>query len=59
MWNSCTSVLMNTCPAEQKDRNKTKKQRKKQVPFIMAIENGEPMQECLPKHLRMGTAIMK
>ena len=25
----------------------------------MAIGNGELMQECFPKHLRMGTAQMK
>ena len=25
----------------------------------MAIENGELMHECFPKHLRMGTARMK
>ena len=28
---------------------------KKQVPFNMAIENVEPLEERLPKHLRMGT----
>ena len=32
---------------------------KKQVPFSMAIGNGELMHECFPKHLRMGTARMK
>ena len=33
--------------------------REKKVPFSMAIGNGEFMQECFPKHSRMGTAIMK
>ena len=31
---------------------------KKQVSFSMTIENEELMQECFPKHLRMGTARM-
>ena len=30
-----------------------------QVPFSMAIGNGELMHECFPKNLRMGTARMK
>ena len=34
-------------------------ERKNKVPFSMAIGNGELMQECFPKHLRMGTARMK
>ena len=25
----------------------------------MAIEDGEPLHQCFPKHLRMGTARMK
>ena len=29
---------------------------RERVPFSMAIENGELMHECFPKHLRMGTA---
>ena len=33
--------------------------RKKKVPFRMAMGTGELMQECLPKHSRMGTARMK
>ena len=33
--------------------------RRKQVPISMAVENGELMQECFHKHLRMGTARMK
>ena len=32
---------------------------REQVPFSMAIENGELMHECFPKHLRMGTARLK
>ena len=32
---------------------------KEQVPFSMAIGNGELMQECFPKHSRMGAARMK
>ena len=31
----------------------------KQVPISMAIGNEELMQECFPKHWRMGTARMK
>ena len=34
-------------------------ERREQVPFSMAIGNGELMHECSPKYLRMGTAIMK
>ena len=34
-------------------------ERKKKVPFSMATGNGELVQECFPKHLRMGTARMK
>ena len=34
-------------------------ERRKQVPFSMAIENGELMRECSPEHLRMGTARLK
>ena len=34
-------------------------ERKKKVPFSMAIGNGELMHEGFPKHLRMGTARMK
>ena len=30
--------------------------RREQVPFSMAIGNGELMHECFPKHPRMGTA---
>ena len=30
--------------------------RREQVPFSMAIGNGELMHECFPKHQRMGTA---
>ena len=30
-------------------------ERKKEVPFSMAIGNGELMHECFPKNLRMGT----
>ena len=33
--------------------------RKKELSFSMTIGNEELMQEFLPKHLRMGTAIMK
>ena len=33
--------------------------RKNKVPFSMAIRNEERMNECFPKHLRMGTARMK
>ena len=33
--------------------------RVEQVPFSMAIGNVELMHECILKHLRMGTAIMK
>ena len=29
---------------------------KKQVPFRMAIGNGELLHECFPKHSRMGSA---
>ena len=29
--------------------------RREQVPFSMAIGNGELMHECFPKHPRMGT----
>ena len=32
---------------------------KKKVPFSMAIEKGELMHECFPKHLCMGTARIK
>ena len=32
---------------------------KKEAPFSMAVGNGELMQECFPKHTRMGTARMK
>ena len=32
---------------------------KKEVPFSMTIGNEELMDECFPKHLRMGTARMK
>ena len=32
---------------------------KKEVSFSMTIGNEELMHECFPKHLRMGTAIMK
>ena len=35
------------------------KERKEEVPFSMAIRNGELMHECFPKHARMGTARMK
>ena len=34
-------------------------ERKKKVPFSMAIGNGQPLQECFPKNLLMGTARMK
>ena len=34
-------------------------EQKKNVPFSMAIGNGELMHECFPKHLRMRTARMK
>ena len=34
-------------------------ERKKKVPFSIAIGNRELMNECFPKHLRMGTARMK
>ena len=34
-------------------------ERKKKVPFSMAIGNGELMHECFPKHSLMGTARMK
>ena len=30
-----------------------------EVPFSMAIGNGELIHECFPKHSRMGTARMK
>ena len=32
---------------------------KRKVPFSMAIGHGELMQECFPKHSRMGTARIK
>ena len=32
---------------------------KNEVSFSMTIGNEELMQECFPKHLRMGTARMK
>ena len=32
---------------------------KKEAPFSMAVGNGGLMQECFPKHSRMGTARMK
>ena len=32
------------------------KERNEEVPFSMAIGNGELMHECFPKHSRMGTA---
>ena len=32
---------------------------REQVPFNMLIENGELMQECFPKHLRMETTRLK
>ena len=32
---------------------------REQVPFSMAIGNGELMHECFPKHSRMGTARTK
>ena len=35
------------------------KKRKEEVPFSMAIGNGELMHKCFPKHSRMGTARMK
>ena len=35
------------------------KKQNKLVPLSMAIGNGELMQECFPKHLRMGTTRMK
>ena len=34
-------------------------ERKKKVPFSMAIGNEELMHECFPKHLGIGTARMK
>ena len=34
-------------------------ERKKEEPFNMAIGNRELIQECFPKHSRMGTARMK
>ena len=34
-------------------------ERREQVPFRMAIENGELMHECSPEHLRIGTARLK
>ena len=35
------------------------KDRNEEVPFSMAIGNGELMHECFPKHSRIGTARMK
>ena len=35
------------------------KERKKEVPFSIAIGNGELMHECFPQHWRTGTARMK
>ena len=35
------------------------KERNEEVPFSMAIGNGELMHECFAKHSRMGTARMK
>ena len=35
------------------------REKKGSIPFSMAIGNGEIMQECFPKHSRMGTARMK
>ena len=35
------------------------KESKEEVPFSMAIGNGELMHECFPKHSPMGTARMK
>ena len=34
-------------------------EQREQVPFSMAIENGELMQDCSLEHLRMGTARLK
>ena len=34
-------------------------ERNEEVPFSMAIGNGELMPECFPIHSRMGTARMK
>ena len=33
--------------------------RREQVPFSTAVENGELMHECFPKHSRIGTARLK
>ena len=35
------------------------KERNEEVPFSMAIGNGELMHECSPEHSRMETARMK
>ena len=37
----------------------TRSVEKNQVPFSMAIENGQLMRECFPKHSRRGTARIK
>ena len=46
---SSAHVYISSCP----------KERKEQVPFSMAIGHWELMEECFPKHSRMGTARMK
>ena len=51
LWFSC--LIAGTSP------RKSIGARREQVPFSMAIENGELMHECFPKHLRMGTARLK
>ena len=37
-------------------KKKRSGERRKQVPFSIAIEKVELVQECFPKHLSMGTA---
>ena len=44
---------------KKRERAKIIGVRSEQVPFIMAIENGELMLGGFPNHLRMGTARLK
>ena len=49
------SALFNRFP----NQNQVDPMRTKKVPFSMAIEKVELIHEYFPKHLRMGTSIMK
>ena len=58
----CTDALSFTSQQLQKtfdSRQESFAERKKQVPFSMAIENVELMHKCSPEPLRMGTVRMK